>query len=221
MGRVPYPSINYFPKRLREEADPAIVALAGKIDSLTLAVQKEVLLESMWHDPARCPSQFLPELAYYVGATLLNTDTDSQKRSKIAYSVRNLRNLGLWDTDVKFLILAITGITPLIFADQSGDWPIRLGKDTGPSTYYWNVRGGGGFGNGLDPLDTGPIRTGTGSESIIPGNLFIDLGSSSLTAAVITQIIASIQPHTPPYIRVFLGYTVSGQFNYYANGQIN
>jgi hypothetical protein len=216
-NRLPYPSLNYFPRRLREEADPGVLALAAYLDKLMVAIQQEMLLESMWRDPARVPPQFLPELAYFVGVTLLNTDTDQQKRIKIQQGVHSLRYLSTWDDNIKPTSDGITGFSSSFYnSTNSSDW-IMIGGSENPS-YLATYQGVIGT-NGVD-LNTGLDLVGSGNESDITGIFLIDVGTSTLTADQVSQIVVALAGFVPCYMRIFMGYTSAGTFVPYAGGQI-
>jgi hypothetical protein len=68
--------------------------------------------------------------------------------------------------------------------------------------------------------DESIIMIGAGSESIIAGNVYIDVGISTLTASQVALVVAALQDIAPAYMRLFLGYTTSGVFTAYVGGQL-
>lgn len=123
-----------------------------------------------------------------------------------------------------------------IIPDTSGsayipdDWLMLAKLSTDPIDYSGVMGADGDLGEGLSLYDLGAYGVdlglgidlvGSGSESVIPGNIYIDVGISTLTTDQVTQIVQSIERSTPAYFRIYLGYQQSGSFTIYNGGIIN
>jgi len=197
-------------------------SLTSKIDSHVLAWEKDVQIALYQTDSARMPSQFLEEEGWLLQAGILPSDSDRTKRQKIAGAQLAHSRRGTWQYDVEPKIFSVTGIAPVLFLGWEWDWWIRSGGNPYPPTAYWSIRGGNN-----DSMSTGMIRYGNGNENILGTVIFIDLGSSTLTADQISAIITALTntqnglESMPAYFRVYLGYTTGQVFTEYAGGQIN
>jgi len=218
---LPTPAINYLPKNFQD--DPWMISLAAAIDRVCAQIQVDMIggvdpVSYSWLPgmrdfmvPESCPSQLLNELAYMVTAIVFPTDSDATKRSKIKTAVASQKKRGTWSYSVKPIIDAITGYSSVLWSSPQSDWPIRIGDGSYYALgYAWMLRGG------TSPTDAYTvIRTGSGTESIIPGVVYIDVGTSSLTSDQVSQIVASLFDVVPAYMRVFIGYTTAGVFTSY------
>jgi hypothetical protein len=206
---LPTPAINYLPRNFQD--DPWMIVLAAALDRASSQVQADIVGMKDWRIPESCPSQLLVELGAMLGVTILSSDSDAQKRKKIATAVHSQKYNGTWVYSAKPVIDAITGYSAVIWTSSYSDWPIRIGDGSYYALgYAWMLRGG------TSPTDGYTIiRTGSGWESIIPGTVYIDVGTSGLTPDQVNQIVASLLDVVPAYIRVLIGYTTAGVFTTY------
>ena len=223
---LPVPFINNVLAALRQTGDPGMLALAAKIDAWLVTgagltgggkpVVPEIIAELAFHRPEQADLSVLGELAYMVGAQVSFGDSEDKVRKAIFNAIDGQKKKGQWLADAKPKIDAITGLSAVLWGNPNDLWPVRLDGDPSYSAQsLWSVRGAGGDGWGI-------IRTGFGTESIVPGNIYIDLGGNAgnPTAAVLAQVVAAISPDVvPAYYRIFLGYTTAGAFTVYAGGQ--
>lgn len=213
MNGLPIPSWEFFPDAVRDAADPSMVALAAKLDDLIETQFDEVMGLYWLKVPEACPAGLLDELGDMLAAGILPTDGEDLKRLKIQTAVNRHRLRCTWPA-TKPIIDAITGFSSSIFDGRDGYWWIRVSTPDSRFT-EWAVRGDGGA------TYTGLWRIGDWTEEIIPGNVFIDLGSSGLSAATIALVVAALEVDVAPaYMRIYLGYVSSGDFVPYAGGVI-
>ena len=217
---LPIPFRKNIPKVYQDDGTASMVALTNKVDANLTEWRTELATKGRYADVTMCPAGVLNEFAYMFGVVIVADDSEVQKRRKIAVSVKNLQYLGTW-VGLAPLIQTVTGILPILWGSIQDDWWLHLGASSGPATNYWSVFGGAGVGNGLDPLCVGFIMVGTGFESVIPGNVYVDTGSSILTAGQVTQIVDSIKDQVPAYAQIRLGHTTAGTFIVYSGGVIN
>jgi hypothetical protein len=209
------PTINNFPKVMQLAGDAGTTALANKMDYWINLVTAEILAMQAFMRPEQAAAVVLPELVYMFNAATQLMMSDAQVRQAIASAVKAQKKRGEWAASVKPVIDAITGFSASIWLGLTADWPVRVGDQTFLG-YGWSVRGAGVNANWM-----GIIRTGSGSEPIIPGNIYVDVGTSTLTPAQVAQIVQAIATDfVPAYFRVFLGYTTAGAFTVYAGGTI-
>lgn len=216
---LPTPFIQNVLATLRQASDPGTVALANKIDYWAENVAAEIAGMLAIHRPEQAPYVVLQELAYMVGANVVLVDSEDTIRKKIFAAVDSQKKKGQWLADAKPKIDVITGLNSVLWSGINDFWPVRIGNTPG-MTYgsNWSIRGAGD--NAAYP---GIIRTGTGTEAIIEGNIYIDLGGTAgnPTAATIAAVVAAISLDVvPAYFKEFLGYVVAGAFTVYAGGQI-
>jgi len=214
---LPIPFIEHVPDIFRQDADDSMTALADKMDSIMTEVVAEILRLYDLKLPDQCPADLLDELGYYVAAGILNTDTAMIKRGKIATAVQGHKIRGGWINDAKPKIDTIVGGDSTIFlAADSDDWILGGDGITIQATSYWATMGA----DGID-ADLGLSLIGLGDEIEIAGNVYIDVDSSTLTAAQVQQIVDALERDVvPAYYRVYLGYVSAGQFIVYAGGTI-
>jgi hypothetical protein len=208
----PFPAINYLPKELCDE--PEAISLAAALDRVTYQISSDILGMGDMRNPESCPSQLLIEVGALLNAGVLVSDTDRIKRAKVVFAIHGQKNHGLWP-ELKATCDSISGASAVLYLGLSADWPIRVGDLTGYNLgNMWSLRGGAGDGFGI-------IRTGSGMESIVPGNIYVDVGTNSLTADQVSQIVGLLKYDVAPaYCYVSIGYTTAGVFTTYAGGQI-
>ncbi len=210
-----------FPKIYQDAKDPAMIALAQKMDFWIATALIEILAYAGFRSAARCPASCLTEFGYMLGAGILNTDSEATKRAKITGAITAQKAASTWTYDIQPKIFAVTGIQPILFS-LTLNYPaaINLGDANTPALLaagtWWSLEGGDNTNPGA-----GDDEVGDGTEIEVLGNTRVDLGSSTLTAAKIAQIVLSIGPEVPAFVRMILGYTISGQFVAYAGGQIH
>ena len=205
------PALNYLPKEMQSAYEAA--ALAAALDNATSEVYSDALSLRDRYSAESCPTGSLDELGAMLGVSFKQADTDRQKRAKIASAVRSQKYNGTWPYSAKLAIDAVTGFSSSIWSSPQSDWPVRIGDASSyNSGLHWMIRGS-------NATDEAIIRTGFGSESIIAGNIYIDVGTNTLTAELVALTVASILDIVPAYERIFLGYTTAGVFTIYAGGQ--
>ena len=215
---LPIPSKEFLlPDNYTTDPDPAVDALTNKIDEILGNLQADILRLLHIHDIAKMPTQFLDEAAYWLGITLSTGDSDQIKRKKLRNAAGARRTIGLWTQSIKPQIDTLTGASAALWATPSDDWWIMVEGDEGfLATFYWSTLGEGDTADG-----EGMILAEADIESVNPGNVYIDVGISTLTADQVAEIVAEIGSQVPPYIRIYPGYVSAGSFILYANGQIN
>ena len=197
--------------------DAARDAMCAKLDANLEEWTADLVAELNLHRPDRCPADLLAELAYMLGITLLQSDSERQQRQKVAGAGAIRKNLGLWATCIKPLVDVVTGSSASLWSAPQWDWWVLVEGDEGILTsYYW-----GTIGEGADANITGMIVAEADVESINPGNVYIDVGMPGLSAAQVAQIVDSIGPLCPAYFRVRVGYASGGGFTTFAGGTIN
>jgi len=215
---IPTPSINYIPRLMSDNIDPAGTALTNKLDTHLESLLSDVIGLGYLLSPDRCPDAALDQFGYFLNADITQQDTNQQKRQKIYGAIATHKKRGEWANDVKIKIDFLVGDNAVIYrAIQVGD-PIFCGDiDNGDfSSFNWMLFGGGDATSAENAIDF----VGDGTEIEIPGNIFIDCHStihvSTLTAEQLAQIVNYIMDSIPVYYRINLGYTDgTGAFNIY------
>jgi hypothetical protein len=195
--------------------DKAWVALAAAIDAAVGGVQSDLVELQYIYVPERTPAQLLDDLGAMMAAGMKATDSVVTKRRKLATAVQGHKRRSTWLYSLKPAIDAVTGFSSSIYMDLFSNWPVRVGDaERLLSGYPWYLRGdGAAYG--------GTVRVGSGLEAIVAGNVYVDVGTSGLTAEQVAQVVAQVKDDiVPAYFRVFLGYTTAGAFTQYAGGQI-
>jgi hypothetical protein len=209
---LPLPFLEQIPRWLQEQGGAA--SLADKSDETIASIFAETIGLETLRDPGRAPSVTLDELGYMLGANVLPYDSDATKRSKIAMAVSGHKNRGLWLLDAKIKIDTITGFSATVYTvwATSVGWLIR--GDGIEIENEMATLGGDGIYNGL-------LLIGQGTEPELPGNVYIDTGTSTLTSGQVGRIVYELALDVvPAYFRIFIGYTSAGEFIVYPNGQI-
>ena len=205
---LPIPIREFVPKLLKDsiDSDPRATAFINKIDEL-LGDWRDELIELQYLKlPERCPAKLLNELGYMVAANLLASDTEAEKRQKIASAVQRNTNIGTWVNDAKIIVdLICGGDSSIVTGYYTGDW-IMWGKEsTDPDDYTGTM--------GIDGIDDdlGLDLFGDYTETGIAGIIWIDVDNDSLTAGEIQSLVDSLESGVAPaYFRVILGYIDSG-----------
>jgi hypothetical protein len=222
---LPYPSLQFFPKLMRDSADDGTRALAAKLDALLLRWEALGIGIEALHRPEECPGQFLEELGYIVNAGIRPLDSEQTRRKKILYAVQAHKRRGSWRRDAKIKIDAITGLSPgarlVDYGELGTDEWILCSDDAFPGAYYWATMGY----DGID-LELGIGLCGGYDDYELAGNVFIDchegVSTPVLSAATIEQIVGELEfDIAPAYFRIFLGYIDgTGAFQHYPGGSI-
>jgi hypothetical protein len=208
----------YFPVRLRDEGDPATLALAARLDAYVAEWKAELLRESMWRDPVKAPSELLTEFAYMMAAGAQGSDSESLKRALIEGAVRRHKLHGLWD-ELKARCDAVTGASAVLWGIVDPDDWILCGDgvvEGSPNSLNWAALGTDGV-----ELDYGIWLVGAGDEAVVSGNVYVDLGTSTATPEQILAIRGAVEfDVVPAYFIVTLGYSSGVTFVPYPNGVI-
>ena len=145
----------------------------------------------------------------YFAVTYATAKTERQRRQAITNAVRDQKNRGLWEANIKIIIDTIAGgDAQIIESGETADW--ILGGDGGtipPDSYYATL--------GIDGIDDrlGIDLLGEGNEIEIIGNIYIDVDNSALTQEQIDEMVAEITNDIiPAYFIVNLGYISAGTF---------
>jgi hypothetical protein len=204
---LPIPFDNYIPKAFKR--DSKTLALSSKVDANLNAWMQDLIGYDAMLDPVRIPSVFLNELGYLLNAGILDYDTETQKRKKIATAVQGHKRRGSWTFDAKPKIDIIAGGNSQIFTDPFGDDWILVGEwtDIDPAYTYWASLGV----DGVDD-DLGIALIGSGLEIEVAGNVYIDVDNPALTAAEQQQIIDQMADIVPAYCYAHFGYLAAGIF---------
>lgn len=214
----PYPALKYLPKQMQD--DPDAIALASALDRASAGMLEDILLLGERYNPESCPAEVLDELGYGLSASLYPTDSDATKRAKISGAIKAQKTRSTWQYSAKVALDAI--VVPLgssgssLWAswDDTAVWLLRGALPEEPDNYMASM--------GIDGVDLnlGIALIGEGTEFEVAGNVYVDLGISTLTAEQVALCVASLDDVAPAYMRVKLGYSVAGQFMAYAGGQI-
>lgn len=239
---LPIPFINFIPKFFNR--DDKLLALSSKSDEQLLGYKEDVLRLNTLIDPARIDSVLLDDIGQYLYAGIGFSDTDRIKRQKISNAIMSHKQASTWKWDIKPAIDILTGGDAILYSSIGSADFILLGQEVGDPDYYWGAMGA----DGVD-LELGIDIIGDGNESVIAGIFEIDLGLGSIneysdlaiikTTSILEDKVTSIgenkflldinidlikqtiESKIPSYFRVFLGYTIDGNFIRYLNGQIN
>lgn len=204
-----------FPKIYQDGQEPAMLALAGKMNTIFRAIEDDIKALATIHDPCRCPSWLLADLGHHLNANLQNTDSETTKRRKIETAISGHKNSGTWLQSVKTLIDSIIGGDSQIVTYVGFDDDVDCGAGDEPAAYYWSGEGGEDAG-----LPYGVYEYGEGLEEGVKGVIKIDIDDSALTPAEVDDLKLQLRRHVASYMIVFLGYRSAGLFVAYANGMI-
>ena len=212
-GISPTPAKNFLPDIYEDST--AKTALTDKIDSDQNSLKQEIRLLQWIVDIDRCPGEFLPELGYKLGVTLLATETDREKRVKLFNAIESHKRRFTGKYDIFARIDAITGLSVSVFKYSEGDF--ILGGDGLDDI----INPDGGILGG-DSTYPGFVMSGFWDEPDINGNINLDLGGdASLSSLLIDDVVQMIiTEYGEPVFKVWLGYVSSGVFITYANGEV-
>lgn len=213
---LPIPFSITLPQAMLENQDAGSVALVAAMDAILAYLAQDAERVEWCKRIDQCPDGLLDELGYLVVADLKPYDTPRLKRQKITTTVEGHKHRCQWAADAKPKIDAITGFSASIYGSLAEDWPVRVGDGAievmNPT---WMTRGGDGA------TYIGIIRTGSGTEIIYAGNIYIDVGTNTLTALQVQQVVDALSfDIAPAYMRLFIGYMAAGVFVTYSGGQI-
>ncbi len=212
---LPTPFEKFIPRIFRR--DVKLTALTDKVDTHLEEWKGDIVDFKKFPDPLSIRTGLVDDLGELVAAELLDTDSDTIKRGKIAKAVEGHKLRGTFELDIKLKIDTIVGgDSAVITGLGADDWIMSGDGISPPSGFFWAGMGGDG-----SATDYGIRLVGNGSESVVKGIIEIDVDDNSLSAAVVLQIVESIENSVAAYMRVFLGAFTAGVFIRYANGQIH
>ncbi len=213
---LPIPFEKFIPRMFRRDAN--LTALSDKADTHLEEWKADILDFKQFPDPLSIRSGLVDDLGELVAAELLDTDSDTIKRGKIAKAVEGHKVRGTFAFDIKLKIDTIVGgDSSIVTGIGLDDWVMSGDGINPPAGSFWAGMGG----DGVLTDDYGIRLVGNGSESVVPGIVEIDVDDNALSAAVVLQIVESIENSVAAYMRVFLGAFTAGVFVRYANGQIH
>lgn len=211
---IPIPFIKFIPKIFQD--DPLAIAMADKIDEHLQEWKDDVLSIRRFNRPDECPSSMIEELGTLLSAGLKSSDSDYQKRKKVATAIESHKNRGTFDFDVKLKIDAITGYSPgarLVDIYETSRWVLVDDLTEAVANYYASL--------GKDGVDSdlGILLEGDSGK----GHVYIDchegVTTAVLTADDIESIKLDLEDSVPVYFYVYLGYiNSSGLFTTYTDG---
>lgn len=212
---LPVPFRESLPRVFQDDADEVRDALCDKVDGILEGLKSDVQDIQRLADPGAAPSEGLAAFGEMLAAGIGTADAEPVKREKISGAVAGHKVRYTWAV-VKSRIDFISGASASLYSELADNWPVRLGDGEVYAVlgYDWSMRGGLAASDGI-------FRIGLGTEFIVPGNIFVDVGVSTLTAAQVAQIVYDITADgVPAYFRITLGYTSGGAFVAYPGGVI-
>lgn len=185
-----------------------MTALATLIDDLLDEVETDLRHYEYLLDPVRIPAEFIEELGHLLSAGVVSSDTDLQKRQKVATAVAAHKRRCSFNLDAKPKIDIICGgNSSVVHSYSGGDW-IEASDDSFPTAYYWATIAG-------DDSDSelGLILVGSGFEIVVAGNVYIDVDNAALSADDQARLEFAMQDIVPAYMYVHFGYfDITGAF---------
>lgn len=215
---LPIPFIDFIPRIYKDNTKDSTTALTDKVDTHLTEWLNDIIQLAWLKDPFKISSLYLDVLGNFLNAGFFATDTEAQKRNKIATAVQSHKLRGSFNLDAKPKIDAIAGGDSVIFlATGEDDW-ILIGDGNTPTAFYWSALGADGIDDQL-----GISLIGAGTEVEVAGNIYIDVDNSGLSAAEVQQIVNDLEfDIVPAYYIVNIGYVDgTGAFIIYANGIIS
>ena len=211
---LPIPFISFIPKLFQK--DGKAISLGSFMDTFLSERRAEVLKLRRAYRYDEVDSYFLPEIAFLLGITFRNSDSDVIKRKKIKNALPSFRYDGCWNLgpySIKLQLDGITGYSAVLMTAQQrqGEWVLVSSDMTLTEPYVASLGAGTDPGLGLD-------LTGMGDELSIRGNIYIDLHSGVHTAVLTNDMVNLIKDLMinelgPVYLRLFLGYVdADGKF---------
>lgn len=208
---LPLPSIDFVPRQYSINPDAGTTALTNKLDELLERWEAMGLNLYYLKSPSRCPAALLPELAYLVGVTLNQSDSEQVRRQAIEFAVANHKKQFSFTRIVKPFLDSVTGASAAIVFPKTGFQTWMLRGDTTypvPTYLFASLRGGAA----TAALFLGLKLCGSGQEWDVPGNIYIDLGVTSLTSDEQAEINNYFAANDLAYFNLFLGYISGEQF---------
>lgn len=138
---LPIPFIDFIPKIYKDNAKDSTTALTDKVDTHLTEWLNDIIQLAWLKDPFKINVLHLDVLGNFLNAGLKATDTEAQKRNKIAIAVQGHKLRGSFNLDAKPKIDAIAGGDSSIFrATGEDDW-ILVGDGLTPAAFYWATLG--------------------------------------------------------------------------------
>jgi len=215
---LPIPFIDFIPKVYKDNSKDSTIALTNKVDTHLTEWLNDIIQLAWLRDPFKINVLFLETLGNMLNAGLVSTDTEAQKRNKIALAVQGHKLRGSFELDAKPKIDAIAGGDSQISRSFDKDDWILVGDGLTPTAFYWAALGV----DGLDD-ELGISLIGEGTEIEVGGNIYIDVDNSGLSTAEVDQIVLELSLDiVPAYFIVNIGYLDgTGAFIIYAGGVIS
>jgi hypothetical protein len=244
MKLLPYPFENYIPRGFKDSDLRS--DLIEKVDEEQQIISENIEEFNHLYDPYRCDALFLPELAYFLNIEFEASDTERDKRVKVASAVESKKLKGTWEWDAKVKIDTLLSVNSQLWKPgDSSAWYLQGGIEGDKTVVEFLLVGGESFYlvgperfllnetqfqaddtyiatmgyDGIDE-DTGLDLAGDDDFGDTAGVVYIDVINSTFTADQIEAVKASLSDTVPSYFRVYLGYMDTGEFVPYANGQI-
>lgn len=212
---LPIPFINYIPDQY-DKTDPRCILLASLVDAFLTDVKNGVIGVGNMSRYDKANALFLQALNDWFYAKIKSSDSDYAKRAKIGTAISRNRQNGVFNGDVKIIIDAITGLSSSIYRQSEyADWIIMGGMPEEDAAGYDATLGV----DGIDDM-LGIDLVTDGTEPVIAGNIYIDLGGDAVTppAATLDLVVNElIWNGLPAYFILYLGYfdAVAGKFVVY------
>lgn len=180
--------------------DKKFVAFANKLNSIYTQLEIDTGLLTTLQNGYKV-NRFIDELAYLVGANIIDSDTERTKRIKTMTAIQGHKRRGSFADDAKPKIDAVAGGDSEILKSSGGSEWILVGDGGTPVDYYWASIGADGIddGYGLDLM-------GAGDEVEVAGNIYINVDNDSLSLDDQELIRLSLLDLVPAYCYVHIGY---------------
>jgi len=176
--------------------DSKLLALSNKITEIINGVIQDIFTINDFLDPVKIPAIFLDYLGFFLNAGINPQDTERQKRQKIVTAVQGHKKRGSFVFDAKPKIDAIAGGDSQIITQPSGPgWMMEAVEDS------FSVEQAI-----FDSDDAGFLFVSGGDVLGWPGNIFIDVDNSSLSAADQDRIRLDLEDIVPGYMITHIGY---------------
>jgi len=216
---LPIPTVKAIPIINQENPDAGWVALTNKLDTILEYLSGDARGLKDLTSIEKCPAALVDDMGNKLAAGIVAGDTDRVKRQKIYTAIEGHKARGRWTADVKPKIDFITGASASLYVMVDDDDEIICGDGITETLYgsdYWGTIG-------CDGIDThlGSAILTDGTEPEISGNIYIDLGSSTVTTAQILALVDLLKTDiVPAYEVIYLGYSTAGVWTQYTGGII-
>lgn len=205
---LPIPFANWIPRAFRDGDDATRDAFCAKMDGVMTGLSDDTKTLLTLSDPARAPTVCIEPLAEMLAANILPSDSISQKREKVSIAVEGHKTRGTF-LALKPIIDVFVGGDSYLWAgwDTSAVSYIRGGLPEEPGNYWASI--------GCDGVDNllGMLIIGTGTEFEEPGNIYVDVGSSTLTSEQVATLVVLVEKDNAcAYVILHLGYASGSGF---------